>query len=184
MFACGSSNRYGVFSHGPGVFGGDSAGIGLQPRFATGGTPNPKPQRNKVQCPAVNPGSVGTRTATQVNMTRPGWQVINAGASAYRSLSEAQSRFPNSTHNGPGDAWRHFRWSFSMTRSMDARAAADFANSHEVSSPNPASETAMDLHNNAMGRAFGSNPAYSNLSPNDVANLALRSGCLQTSTGQ
>ncbi len=138
------------------------------------GTPQNAP------CPSVSRGNVGKKTAAQVNMTRPGWQVINAGMAAANSLRHAQQRFPNSTWNGVGDAWRHFRWSFSMTSSMNATAAADFANSHEVSSPNPPGETAMDLYNNAMVRAFGSNPAYSDLSPDDAADLALRSGCLQT----
>jgi RHS repeat-associated protein len=103
-----------------------------------------KMEKQDVQCPAVHLGNVGTRSATQVNMSRPGWQIIYAAASGYQSLQEAQSRFPNSIHNGPGHAWRHFRWSFSMTRWINSRAAADFANSHEVSNPNPVGETRMD----------------------------------------
>jgi RHS repeat-associated protein len=138
---------------------------------------------DQVQCPAASPGSAGNQTAAQVNMERPGWQVVNAGISALHSLSEAERLFPDSTWNGPGDAWRHFRWSFAMTSSMNSTAAAAFANSHEVSNPSTPGETSMDNYNNAVGRAFGADPTYSKLSPNDAANLALRSGCLQTSPG-
>jgi RHS repeat-associated protein len=142
--------------------------------------PNPKPQSGP--CPAVSPGNMGTMTENQVAASRPGWQVINAYRAARISLSEAQANFPRSQlWNGSGDAWRHFRWNFSMAQSMGSRAATAFANAHEVSNPNDAAEHAMDMYNNAMGRAFGSNPAYADLSPSEAADLALRSGCLQTS---
>ena len=67
-----------------------------------------------------------------------------------------------------------------MAKSMGADAAAAYGNAHEVSNPDPAAERAMDLYNNAMGRAFGVNPAYGKLSPNAAADLSLRSGCLKT----
>ena len=134
-----------------------------------------------VPCPVANPGGMGTKTETQNAMGRPGWQVINAWRSAQISLSETEANFSRSERwNGPGDAWRHFRWNFAMARSMGSNAAQAFANAHEVSNPNSAAEHTMDMYNNAMGRAFGTNPAYADMSPND-ANLALRSGCLQTS---
>lgn len=133
-----------------------------------------------VRCPVVNPGSIGTTTEAANAMERPGWQVIDAYRSAQKSLAEAQTNFPRDVlHNGPGDAWRHFRWNFSMAKSMGAPAAGAFANAHEVSHPNEADELAMDLHNNAMGRAFGTNPDYAGLSPAEAADLAFRSGCLQ-----
>ena len=136
---------------------------------------------DRTECPVVDGGSIGTTTEGQVAMTRPGWQVANAFMSARISLSEARSNFPrHSLHNGLGDAWRHFRWSFAMTRSMGAGAAEAFADAHEFSSPNPIAELEMDLHNNAMGRAFGSDAEYASLPPTDAANLALYSGCLQT----
>lgn len=93
-------------------------------------------------------------------MTRPGWQVINAKRAADISENRAKANFPKSQlWNGRGDAWRHFRWNFSMAQSTGSGAASAFANAHEVSSPNEPAELAMDLYNNAMGRAFAENPA-------------------------
>jgi hypothetical protein len=66
-----------------------------------------------------------------------------------------------------------------MAKSMGAQAAQAFANAHDVSTPNEPAELAMDLHNNAMGRAFGANADYAGLSPAAAADLAYRSGCLQ-----
>lgn len=140
-----------------------------------------RPSAKNVQCPPISVGDIGKKTERRVAMTRPGWQVVNAARSAQISIREAQEQFPNlRLHNDAADAWRHFRWNFAMAQSMGPNAASAFANSHEVSHPNDPSESTMDLHNNAMGRAFATNPATKNLRPNDAANLALRSGCLQT----
>jgi hypothetical protein len=133
-----------------------------------------------VRCPVVNPGNIGTTTEAGNAMERPGWQVIDAYRSAQKSLAEAQANFPREVlHNGPGDAWRHFRWNFAMAKSMGAPAAQAFANAHEVSHPNATSELAMDLYNNAVGRALGANPDFAGLSPKQAADLAFRSGCLK-----
>lgn len=132
-----------------------------------------------VKCPPVIPGPIGTKTQTANALGKPGWQVFTAYRSAQNSLARAQEKFPrNVLHNGPGDAWRHFRWNYSMAKTMGAPAAQDFANAHEVSSPNEPAESAMDLHNNAMGRAFGIDPKYAKLSADAAADMALRSGCL------
>ncbi|WP_443018097.1 DUF6973 domain-containing protein [Sphingomonas sp. 37zxx] len=81
------------------------------------------PQNN--QCPAVSPGNIGNRTEVGNAMTRPGWQVINAKRAADISSSRAAANFPASQlWNGRGDAWRHFRWNFSMAQSMGSRAAS------------------------------------------------------------
>lgn len=139
-------------------------------------TPRPEPQR--VQCPAVNPGGMGTMTRQQVVMSRPGWQAPVAYYLGRISSTEARKNFPDrELEDGRGDAWRHFHWNFSMARRMGNRAAAAFANAHEVNGPNSAAQHEMDLFNNAMGRAFAS--AYPNMSPNEAANLALRSSCLR-----
>ena len=142
--------------------------------------PVPRSIPTIVRCPAVVPGDIGTTTETGNALERPGWQVMAAYRSAQKSLAEAQGKFPREElHNGPGDAWRHFRWNFSMAKSMGGPSAQAFANAHEVSHPNEPAELAMDLHNNAMGRAFGANPDYAGLSPAEAADLAYRSGCLQ-----
>jgi|GEM_PF-261693 len=133
-------------------------------------------------CPKVNPGNMGTMTEGMAAFTQPGWKTISAYSSAKTSLSEAQGNFPRSElWNGRGDAWRHFRWNFAMTQSIGNESASVFANAHEVSNPNSSAEHAMDLYNNAMGRAFASDPRYANSSPSEAANLALLLNCLQTS---
>jgi RHS repeat-associated protein len=142
--------------------------------------PEPETLQN-VQCPAVSPGNIGNRTEIGNAMTRPGWQVINAKRAADISSGRAAANFPASQlWNGRGDAWRHFRWNFSMAQSMGSRVASAFANAHEVSGQNDPAELAMDLQNNAMGRAFAESPAAKGMTADAAANLALRSGCLQT----
>lgn len=144
-----------------------------------GGAPAPTPQ--KTQCPAVSSGKIGNRTEIGNATTRPGWQVINAKRAADISSGRAAANFPASQlWNGRGDAWRHFRWNFSMAQSLGSRAASAFANAHEVSGQNDPAELAMDLHNNAMGRAFAESSATKGMTPDAAANLALRSGCLET----
>ncbi|AVO28443.1 RHS repeat-associated core domain-containing protein [Stenotrophomonas maltophilia] len=133
-------------------------------------------------CPSINPGEMGAMGEVKTALGQPGWKTISAYRSAQASLTEAQGRFARSElWNGSGDAWRHFRWNFSMTQSIGIKSATEFANAHEVSSPNSAAEHAMDLFNNAMGRAFATDPRYSNLSPSQAADLALLLNCLQTS---
>ncbi|WP_422347270.1 RHS repeat-associated core domain-containing protein [Stenotrophomonas sp. DR009] len=133
-------------------------------------------------CPSINPGEMGAMGEVKTALGQPGWKTISAYRSAQASLTEAQGRFARSElWNGSGDAWRHFRWNFSMTQSIGIKSATEFANAHEVSSPNSAAEHAMDLFNNAMGRAFATDPRYSDLSPSQAADLALLLNCLQTS---
>lgn len=81
---------------------------------------------------------------------------------------------------GWGFVERHFYWNFAMTRAFGASRAAAFANSHEVSNPNPAGELAMDLHNNAVGRAMALDPRFRDLNAAGAAELAFRRGCLRT----
>lgn len=161
---------------------GRSANSGRPGMFGRGLAPvAPADADAVVRCPPVMPGAIGTRTELGNALERPGWQVIDAYRSSRKSIAEARAKYPSDflLHNGPGDAWRHFRWNFSMAKSMGAPTAQAFADAHEVSHPNKAAELAMDLHNNAMGRAFGANPNYAGLSPAQAADLALRSGCLQ-----
>ena len=70
----------------------------------------------------------------------------------------AAKRFKNENptkgtgHNDTVDAFRHAYASFRMSQQMGQRTAKWFMDAHEISSPNPWSETAMDLWNNAVGR--------------------------------
>ena len=63
-------------------------------------------------------------------------------------------------HDDTGDARRHFRWTFKMTRALGAERATAFANRHEVSGDDRPAEHEMDLHNNAVGRAMARDPRF------------------------
>jgi len=68
----------------------------------------------------------------------------------------AQDWFPQSSlHNGAGDAYRHCYWNARMAIDLGAARAKTIADNHEADSQGPASEIAMDLANNASGRAIG-----------------------------
>ena len=125
---------------------------------------------------------MGAKTVGQVASQQPWYKTMGAFSSGDNSYTAVQKRFPGeAVHNDRGDAWRHFRWNYMMTNSIGAAAATEFANAYEVSHPNVPAEHAMDLYNNAMGRAFATDPRYSNLAPDKAADLALLLNCLQTS---
>ena len=65
--------------------------------------------------------------------------------------------FPNTIHNGRGDALRHCYWSARMVidPSIGVEKATRIATDHEDESGNPEDEKAMDLENNAIGRSVG-----------------------------
>ena len=133
-------------------------------------------------CPTVDGGDMGTTGEFKTALIQPGWKTVSALRMAQTSRAEAQGKFPRSSLlNGAGDAWRHFRWNFAMTQSLGALSATAFANAHEVSNPNTATEHAMDLYNNAMGRGFATDSRYATLSPSEAADLALLLNCLQIS---
>lgn len=56
--------------------------------------------------------------------------------------------------DGKADALRHALWNAWMTRRVGAAFAERAATAHEVGSSNTAAASAMDLHNNAAGRAL------------------------------
>lgn len=68
------------------------------------------------------------------------------------ALSEAQHLYPNSLHNGQGDAFRHCYWSALMTIHMGRQTAAGFGDRHEEVDDQPYIEYLMDQRNNAIGR--------------------------------
>jgi hypothetical protein len=83
--------------------------------------------------------------------------------------------------NDARDAYRHFYWSFAMTRLMGPDRAAAFGNAHEANyANNPRNEEAMDTWNNATGRAMAVDPRYKNMSTADAAETALQNGCLRS----
>lgn len=56
--------------------------------------------------------------------------------------------------DGKADALRHAYWNALMTRHTGAAFAELFATAHETGSANAPEASAMDLHNNALGRAL------------------------------
>lgn len=58
--------------------------------------------------------------------------------------------------DGKADALRHAYWNALMARRATPAFAELFANAHETGSTNAPAATAMDLHNNAFGRALAS----------------------------
>lgn len=83
-------------------------------------------------------------------------------------------------HNGQRDAFRHCFWSCRMTQEIGADQAKDIGDIHEDCNPNPADELAMDQHNNAAGRAYGSKPGTD---CNSACLSGVNDGTLQNSVG-
>jgi hypothetical protein len=77
---------------------------------------------------------------------------IAAKKAADQAMTEERENRLINSHNDGGDAWRHARWNQLMTQSIGPEMAKQFSDAHERSSPNPRSETLMDLYNNQMGR--------------------------------
>lgn len=80
---------------------------------------------------------------------------VTAKGDADTATTQAQLLYPTTLHNGTGDAFRHCLWSALMTFDLGANTALKIGNMHEQDSPNPPDEKAMDLANNATGRALG-----------------------------
>ena len=98
-------------------------------------------------------------------------------ADADQALAMAQRLYPDSVHNGQGDAFRHAYRSALMTNEEGAATAHAFANLHERFSDNPVLEMTMDMHNNAIGRQIAVTPSGGQSLEMQVAN-ALNSGRL------
>jgi uncharacterized protein DUF6973 len=82
---------------------------------------------------------------------------VRAYVAAHDAEQWAQLQTSEGAHNGMQDALRHAMWNCLMTHSIGADAAKMFADAHEESSAN-ALETAMDLHNNEVGREVAQIP--------------------------
>ena len=163
------------FRGGGGSGGGAGGGASRPAPAPTPPTP-PPPQNKQPVCPAPSPSKApASRRHSNPNWTRPGWQVLYKTFAGYRSGTRS-----GWGHNNSGDAWRHFRWSFSMAQTMGDTAARDFLEHHERAAPGPAGENQMDATNNAMGLSFAADPRYAGMDPDVAANFALRRGCLQT----
>jgi hypothetical protein len=94
----------------------------------------------------------------------------------------AAQRFPNlSGRNDARDAYRHFYWSYAMTRLLGPNRARAFGNAHEAHYPgNPAREQAMDTYNNATAIGMATDPRNAGLTTAEVAEKAMANGCLRS----
>ncbi|BAU96083.1 hypothetical protein N24_1821 [Corynebacterium suranareeae] len=78
-----------------------------------------------------------------------------ANQAANIAESEARIRYPDSTTNGKGDAFRHCTWSALMTIRIGEDGAEKIGNAHETVRRGEPEEREMDLINNALGRDVG-----------------------------
>jgi hypothetical protein len=78
---------------------------------------------------------------------------------AQQALAEAAKRYPNSLHNGDGDAFRHCYWSCEMARAIGLDCAKIIGDNHEAAgnrNGQPPAEYNMDFNNNSVGRGLAS----------------------------
>jgi hypothetical protein len=73
----------------------------------------------------------------------------------------ASAQYPGTQHNTIADAARHAYWNCTLAVLVNPGYAAGLTFQHEVSSTGPATETIMDLTNNAAGRAVAAGLAGS-----------------------
>eukprot|EP00045_Choanoeca_perplexa_P016291 m.218244 g.218244 ORF g.218244 m.218244 type:complete len:947 (+) comp17217_c0_seq3:2423-5263(+) len=83
------------------------------------------------------------------------WDAVKACLSAKTADDAAYSTDFTGTSNGKHDAMRHCAWNCLMTRSIGADQAKKVGDLHEACRKNMCEETAMDLHNNMIGRELG-----------------------------
>lgn len=103
------------------------------------------------------------------------------------AFREGESRYPDNPlpadvpagrarewqgNDGHRDAFRHTYWNALMAQKYGNAWAESFATAHEGIPGNTADREAMDLYNNAIGRAIGA--AHPNASPKELADLVER----------
>lgn len=91
---------------------------------------------------------------------------------AMTALTVTEITFPcdnkEGFHNNKSDAFRHAFWNAFMSKMADSSFARKFATAHEALSENT-KETAMDLHNNKVGRDIAAK--YKNATPSEIAKI-------------
>jgi hypothetical protein len=80
---------------------------------------------------------------------------VVAFADASEAVVESERLYPDSLHNGVGDAFRHCYWTATMTVHLGLTAATGFAARHEVDPTQPLIERQMDLRNDWIGGSVG-----------------------------
>jgi hypothetical protein len=94
--------------------------------------------------------------------------------SAKKAFDKANELFPNSTHNGLGDAYRHALWNGYCSITLAGNLGEQLTTAHEdrpSSYPYNYKETRMDLYNNNQGRLIAVNSNINNIADNILQNL-------------
>jgi hypothetical protein len=136
---------------------------------------------NQPPCPSVPPSRPVGRRGERGAAARDPTGAVAALEIARLARDAAAARFPNmSGANDARDAYRHFYWSFGMTRILGPDRALAFGNAHEAQYPdNPRMEERMDTWNNAVGRAMALDSRYRGMPTADVAEIAMENRCLR-----
>ena len=84
-----------------------------------------------------------------------GTDVTKARDVANEALAKAREVGLPGRENGPADAFRHCYWNARMTMEFGATKAKKIADTHERYGNGDPGATAMDYHNNHVGRSLG-----------------------------
>lgn len=103
--------------------------------------------------PNIAPFAEGVRCVFQVGPI----DCYTARNDANTAFNTAAELYPDSTHNGPGDAFRHCYWNALMAIHINPDQAKTVADNHEELGSGPEAERQMDYKNNEIGREIGSN---------------------------
>lgn len=117
------------------------------------------------------------------------WTYIDDAKRLKRETEEATiQRFPlkdpNKLYDNEQDAWRHAFLSAKATRDMGAKRAHDLLDANEKKPDNSKLSKKMDFWNNSIGQSLATDSRTKNLSNEQIADLALKAGLLQTDKHQ
>ena len=155
-----SKRVVGTFPHPP--RGSRSTTSGIEPPTQRGGQPEGWSVEHQNRDDLVYPILVDPYYETMwSNVAEAVWCSTNwiaaaclrAKNNATKALTQAESWYPKSLHNGIGDGFRHCYWNALMTVDDGPTTASKIATRHEDAAKNqPANEKTMDLRNNQIGR--------------------------------
>lgn len=94
--------------------------------------------------------------------------------SAKKAFDKANELFPNSTHNGKGDAFRHALWNGFCALTLGDNLGEQLTTAHEYRPsqyPFNYKETEMDLYNNQKGRQVAITSNLTNIVDNILSYL-------------
>jgi RHS repeat-associated protein len=126
----------------------------------------------------IDPHGLFWEEINQIGAVGP-LDALKARDLAQQSLNDAQGSGLTGQHNGEADAYRHCLWSCRMTQELCEEDARDVGNIHEEYGNNPPGVTAMDLHNNSIGRSIGASGGDCKTGCMN----AIKNGSLQTTPG-